>query len=87
MVISCIGVKATPCRYYAQGRCAKGDACSYSHDEVAAGKLRKAHRDAMASVPCKFYIVLGRGCREGDACRYSHEVASFPCRDISHLTW
>ncbi|KAF4651365.1 hypothetical protein FOL46_000354 [Perkinsus olseni] len=73
------GAKAAPCRYYAQGRCTKGDACPYSHDDAAAAKLRKAHHDALAAIPCKFHVVLGHGCREGDACRYSHQVERFPC--------
>ncbi|KAF4704742.1 hypothetical protein FOZ63_020259 [Perkinsus olseni] len=73
------GAKAAPCRYYAQGRCTKGDACPYSHDDAAAAKLRKAHHDAVAAIPCKFHVVLGHGCREGDACRYSHQVERFPC--------
>jgi hypothetical protein len=32
--------KVYPCRFFQEGKCAKGDACTYIHDRSEAGKLR-----------------------------------------------
>ena len=53
-------VKRRPCRYYAQGKCGKGDDCSHSHDfEVKV---------------CKFYVQYGRCNRsKKGGCSFFHD--------------
>ena len=53
-----------PCRYYAQGRCTRGDECTHSHDfEVKV---------------CKFYVQYGR-CNRSKAggCSFFHDRSAY----------
>ena len=55
-----------PCKFYAQGRCIKGDACPSSHP------LPGNVVNTQAFGPCKFFR---RGqCTMGDLCSFEHSV-------------
>ncbi|KAJ8731333.1 hypothetical protein PYW07_004497 [Mythimna separata] len=54
------------CLYYMQGKCHKGDDCSYSHDAQPPRKMEL----------CKFYLM--DCCAKRDKCLYMH--ADFPCK-------
>uniref|UniRef100_UPI00358F2D7E zinc finger CCCH domain-containing protein 8 isoform X2 n=1 Tax=Myxine glutinosa TaxID=7769 RepID=UPI00358F2D7E len=54
------------CSFYMEGRCNKGDLCTFSHDAVP---LKKKE-------PCKFYA--GGHCGKGERCLYMHD--DFPCK-------
>jgi hypothetical protein len=55
------------CLFFLQGRCAKGDACTYSHTPESGTGMRRG--------PCKFF---GEGkCVKGDSCPFSHTVTKF----------
>mmetsp|Transcript_34042 Transcript_34042/g.77699 ORF Transcript_34042/g.77699 Transcript_34042/m.77699 type:complete len:345 (-) Transcript_34042:42-1076(-) len=55
-----------PCHFFAQGRCTKGAACTFSHDPSLKGTATKPHKKT-----CHFFAK--GGCGAGDACPYLHE--------------
>jgi len=61
--------RQTMCRFYLEGTCNKGDACTFSHGDEA----NAATPTARASLPCRFFE---QGtCTKGDACPFSHQGA------------
>ena len=70
-------VQATPkviCKYWMEGKCMKGDQCTFSH----ASTPTKTAIDARINEPCKYFI--SGGCMRGDICLYSHDLKEFPCK-------
>jgi hypothetical protein len=66
------------CRYYMEGRCSKGDKCTFSHavkPNVTADQVRQVE-------PCKFHIA--GSCMKGAACQFSHDLSGMPCK-FHHL--
>ena len=63
-----------PCKYWLEGKCSKGDQCTYSH----AAKPLKTAEEAKVSDPCRYYM-LG-SCLRGDQCLYSHDLSNVPCK-------
>src|SRR5690242_18867371 len=60
-----------PCSFWHQGRCTKGDSCTFSH----------TGRPAIQLLPCKFHAA-GR-CAKGQECRFSHDPGCVaPCRQL-----
>ncbi|KAJ3693726.1 hypothetical protein LUZ60_009206 [Juncus effusus] len=60
------GAGATLCRFFAQGKCTKGNWCQFSHDVLQA-----------ESPACKFFLSL-QGCKNGASCFYSHDLTLSP---------
>eukprot|EP00271_Cylindrocystis_brebissonii_P022830 TRINITY_DN8940_c0_g2_i1.p1 TRINITY_DN8940_c0_g2~~TRINITY_DN8940_c0_g2_i1.p1 ORF type:complete len:1539 (+),score=222.70 TRINITY_DN8940_c0_g2_i1:457-5073(+) len=56
------------CKYWAEGRCAKGDDCSFAHTGTPATK----------SIICRYH--LQNTCLRGEDCEFSHTLSSFPCK-------
>ncbi|XP_041466312.1 zinc finger CCCH domain-containing protein 4-like isoform X2 [Lytechinus variegatus] len=54
------------CKFYLEGRCKKGENCTYSHD------LTQQRKQEL----CKFYV--SGFCNKGDTCLYMH--GDFPCK-------
>lgn len=64
-----------PCRYWMEGRCSKGDLCTFSH----ALKPNKTVEEAKSTTEvCKFHIA--GCCLKGDDCLYSHDLSRVPCK-------
>lgn len=74
----------TQCRYFMEGRCAKGDACPFAHDFQPPKKqeLCKFYAVGVCSkgptclflhgeFPCKFFHLSGK-CNHGGSCKFSH---------------
>jgi hypothetical protein len=59
-------LKTVLCRYFVEGRCQKGDDCTFSHDIAPLKKYEC----------CKYY--LNGFCSKGDKCIYLH--SEFPCK-------
>ncbi|KAL0479383.1 zinc finger CCCH domain-containing protein [Acrasis kona] len=57
-----------PCKFYQEGRCSKGSACTFSHEIE-----QKRSLDL-----CKFFLI--GACTKGDSCVYSHDTTTFPCK-------
>jgi len=55
------------CNYYIEGKCRRGEECSFRHDRSALVKRKEM---------CKFYA--SNSCFQGDDCPYMH--SSFPCK-------
>ncbi|PPJ53071.1 hypothetical protein CBER1_11951 [Cercospora berteroae] len=54
------------CKFFLQGRCSKGAACAFTHDQDKASK----NLDTRLAIPCTFYL---RGaCSKGNACPFEH---------------
>jgi len=78
----------TVCRFYMEGRCTKGDECSFSHKATPVAPPKKPElckyylsgycvksdkcQFMHAEFPCKFHHVAGLKCLNGDKCRFSH---------------
>merc|ERR1711957_417685 len=60
------GMPRTPCRFYLEGRCAKGPDCPFLHAEGMT--LEGSGQDPV----CWSWVTYGR-CRVGDACKYQHK--------------
>merc|ERR1712224_548035 len=65
-----------PCKFFAQGICAKGESCRFSHDSPAFAVASGVNRDFKVGgnryfTPCKFFQ-LGV-CSKGAACTFSHD--------------
>lgn len=66
-------VKQVPCKFFSQGRCAKGDLCEFSHDpEMYRPKLM----DQKKPVLCTFFEQ--GNCIRGEACPFAHGQAVLP---------
>mmetsp|Transcript_11030 Transcript_11030/g.16241 ORF Transcript_11030/g.16241 Transcript_11030/m.16241 type:complete len:199 (+) Transcript_11030:2089-2685(+) len=59
-----------PCKFYMEGRCQKGDECTFRHEGVDI--IKRLHE------PCKF--LLAGGCDKGDLCAYQHDLSLCPCK-------
>ena len=79
------------CKFFAQGTCARGQACTYSHEVASPGDPGSgtgfsilSPRSAtmpishakMSGIPCRFYL-LGR-CKKGTECPYEHSKHQGP---------
>jgi hypothetical protein len=60
--------KKIPCTFYLEGRCSKGDQCTFAH----VGEVKKK------ADLCKYFLV--GACQKGEACVYSHDPSQFPCK-------
>ena len=73
------------CKFFAQGTCTRGQACSYSHEVASPGDPRSrtgfsilpphsatmpTSHATMSGIPCRFHL-LGR-CKKGTECPYEH---------------
>jgi len=69
---------SVPCKFFAQGRCSKGNMCQFSHEQPQAVRPRcppaRTASPGCRKVPCRFYVE-GR-CRKGDQCTFSHSPES-----------
>ena len=63
-----------PCRYWMEGKCSKGDECTFSH----AIKPHRTVEEAKTEEICRFHIV--GNCLKGDSCLYSHDLSKMPCK-------
>lgn len=52
--------KKENCKFFAIGRCVKGENCPFKHIEIKKDE------------PCWFYLNAPDGCSKGDACKYLH---------------
>lgn len=62
------------CKYWMEGRCQKGSACTFSHDVAP----NKTPEEARSAEPCRYY--MAGSCIRGDTCLYSHDLGTQPCR-------
>eukprot|EP00928_Gymnodinium_smaydae_P087669 TRINITY_DN71904_c0_g1_i1.p1 TRINITY_DN71904_c0_g1~~TRINITY_DN71904_c0_g1_i1.p1 ORF type:complete len:662 (+),score=125.72 TRINITY_DN71904_c0_g1_i1:86-1987(+) len=65
--------KTQMCKFFLQGNCQKGSACTYSHAESERRQADPPAPEKYKTEMCKFFP-LGQ-CRKGDACTYSHGKA------------
>ena len=76
------------CHFFVEGRCQKGDKCTFLHKIEKKLELCKYYMGGYCSkadkcpfmhgeFPCKFFH-QGRKCLHGDKCRFSHEPISDP---------
>lgn len=63
-----------PCRYWMEGKCGKGDNCTFSH----AMKPNKTVEEAKSIEVCKYHIA--GNCLKGESCMFSHDLGLVPCR-------
>lgn len=63
-----------PCRYWMEGKCTKGNDCTFSH----ANRPNKSVDEAKSEDVCRFHIA--GNCLKGDKCMYSHDLSKVPCR-------
>ncbi|XP_067927807.1 uncharacterized protein [Watersipora subatra] len=77
--------KTQKCRYYAEGKCQKGERCQFSHNFIPAKKMEAckfflqgycAKGDMCiylhSEVPCKYYHT-GQKCFNAEKCKFSHD--------------
>lgn len=62
--------KAALCKYFAEGKCTKGKACTYSHVNPETTN----HNATIQMKPCK-YFAAGK-CDKGAACTYAHTTST-----------
>lgn len=62
------------CRYWMEGKCTKGEECTFSH----AQKPLKTPEEAKSEQVCKFF--MAGNCLKGDTCLYSHDLSRVPCK-------
>lgn len=67
-------VPKVPCRYWMEGKCSKGDECTFSH----AIKPNKTADEAKSEEVCRFHIA--GNCLKGENCMYSHDLSRVPCK-------
>ncbi|KAK4233421.1 hypothetical protein C8A03DRAFT_48030 [Achaetomium macrosporum] len=58
---------SAPCRYFAAGRCFRGNRCRFAHPLAG----QEPQTPSPSPIPCRFFA-KGR-CNKGDACRYAHD--------------
>ncbi len=63
-----------PCRYWMEGKCSKGDSCTFSHLQ----RPNKTAEEAKSGEVCRFHI--SGSCLKGDACLFSHDLSKVPCK-------
>lgn len=63
-----------PCRYWMEGKCSKGDECTFSH----AVKPNKSTEEAKSTDVCRYHIA--GNCLKGDTCMFSHDLSRVPCK-------
>lgn len=56
--------KASPCRFFVNGSCNRGNKCPFSHSLPV---------NEVKGPTCKFFFSL-QGCRNGDSCFFSHDL-------------
>jgi hypothetical protein len=61
--------KEVACRYFAEGRCSKGNDCPFSHDPAVIAIM--PFEAKKRKVICRFFVT-GR-CTKGDSCVFLHE--------------
>nr|XP_032818784.1 uncharacterized protein LOC116947311 isoform X2 [Petromyzon marinus] len=82
------------CKFYLEGRCTKGDECTFSHEGMPANKreICKFYLNSFCSkgssclymhsdFPCKFYHT-GTTCYAGDRCRFSHAALTDETKEL-----
>lgn len=82
------------CKFYLEGRCTKGDECTFSHEGIPANKreICKFYLNSFCSkgssclymhsdFPCKFYHT-GTTCYAGDRCRFSHAALTDETKEL-----
>eukprot|EP00929_Paragymnodinium_shiwhaense_P039194 TRINITY_DN2060_c0_g1_i1.p1 TRINITY_DN2060_c0_g1~~TRINITY_DN2060_c0_g1_i1.p1 ORF type:complete len:602 (+),score=111.14 TRINITY_DN2060_c0_g1_i1:74-1879(+) len=84
--------RATPCRFWQEGRCMKGDACQFKHEGVpgAAGppileqggfpSAPGGRYDRKARVPCRFFF--NKGCDKAEGCPFSHAAETLQAKSL-----
>eukprot|EP00928_Gymnodinium_smaydae_P015443 TRINITY_DN15711_c0_g1_i1.p1 TRINITY_DN15711_c0_g1~~TRINITY_DN15711_c0_g1_i1.p1 ORF type:complete len:241 (+),score=20.42 TRINITY_DN15711_c0_g1_i1:94-816(+) len=65
------------CMFHAVGRCKRGSACKFAHQE----EDLRPQLDLSKTRPCKYFL-SGSNCANGRACRFAH--GSFELRDHPH---
>lgn len=63
-----------PCRYWMEGKCSKGEECTFSH----AQRPLRSPEEARSEEVCRFH--LAGTCLKGEACLYSHDLSRVPCK-------
>lgn len=63
-----------PCRYWMEGKCTKGEECTFSH----ALRPNKTPDEAKSGEVCRFHIA--GSCLKGETCLYSHDLSQVPCK-------
>ncbi|CAM9783410.1 unnamed protein product [Lampetra planeri] len=63
------------CKFYLEGRCTKGDECTFSHEGIPANKREI----------CKFY--LNSFCSKGSSCLYMHNILIAQWRSQWRSQW
>ena len=59
---------ATPCKFFLQGRCTRGEECKFSH---STGTPRPQPQAQSKKTPCR-NIAKGKPCPYGHLCHFSH---------------
>ncbi|EDV28604.1 uncharacterized protein TRIADDRAFT_51688 [Trichoplax adhaerens] len=66
------------CKYFQEGRCSKGDECTFAHDGIPSIKKRQELCKSsvclnffIQNFPCKFFHTNST-CYSGDKCKFSH---------------
>jgi len=64
-----------PCRFFATGRCRKGDECRFSHDlQLEAGEI--TGNGSASKTPCRFFARAA--CQKGKEYSFSHDLEAHP---------
>lgn len=63
-----------PCRYWMEGKCGKGEECTFSH----AQRPLRSPEEARSDEVCRFH--LAGTCLKGETCLYSHDLSRVPCK-------
>ncbi|KAG1096416.1 hypothetical protein G6F42_018371 [Rhizopus arrhizus] len=67
-------VPLVTCRFFANGHCSNGDACTFKHDKDAV----TAQPNPKKKIVCEFFKT--GSCCKFDACPFSHDLKLEPCR-------
>merc|ERR1712072_318106 len=63
-------IKRTICKFWLEGKCDRGDKCSFAHGETEIGK--KITEESRQQVTCRFWL-QGK-CKKGDGCKWAHKL-------------